>query len=286
MKEQDTNPRSQTAGRPTLSGRWLVLLTLSLFLVVPVVAFLAWQMTQGTPQRIKLNYDQRATWFMQPVTPRPLKYNTFVAGETGKQYKKTDLQIDPEVEQVLQRCVRLAQSKDFRDEKVRDDLTPLAEQPDYGFYPAYLLASWYAIHTQPEEYDRWMRVAFDRAGGALVQQFIDEAQQPVAGYILPPIAIGYDRVVKGQRDATLVLVYPYPISETNGYVYLPTFRSIYRLTDPALPIGADPGLHPIRLTLLPQPAEGREPNWFAVPDGAVGLFGKVVLTPAEIQSSQ
>ena len=54
-------------------------------------------------------------------------------------------------------------------------------------------------------------------------------------------------------------------------------RSIYRLTDPDAPLGVDPGVHPTRLTLLPQPATGREPNWFAVPDGAVGRFEDAVV---------
>ena len=271
----------QPPARPGLSGRWMVLITLSLFLVVPAVTFLAWQLSQGEPTRLKLDYDQRAQWFMQPVTPRPLTYDMFVASEAKKKYKRTALALDPEVEQSLHRCVLLAKSDDFfESDGARDTLLALAKQPDNGFYPAYLLAEWYRVNNEPAEHDRWVRAAFDRAGGALAQRLVDEDGQPVAGYTLPPVAIGYDRVINGERDATLVLVYPAPTSEANGFVYLPTFRSIYRLTDPDQPIGVDPGKHPIKLTLLPQEPTGPVPNWFAVPDGAVGRFEDAVIKDA------
>ena len=60
-------------------------------------------------------------------------------------------------------------------------------------------------------------------------------------------------------------------------MYLPVYRSVYRLTDPALPIGINPGLHPTLLTLLPQESNGTDPNWFAVPDGAVGRLSDGVV---------
>ena len=63
----------------------------------------------------------------------------------------------------------------------------------------------------------------------------------------------------------------------NGNVYLPTYRSVYRFTDPALPLGVDPGLHPTLLTLLPQQSKGTDPNWFSVPDGAVGRLDDAVV---------
>ena len=49
-----------------------------------------------------------------------------------------------------------------------------------------------------------------------------------------------------------MLVYPRPTSDAQGQITLPTFESLYRLTDPALPPGVEPPLHPRALTLLPQ----------------------------------
>lgn len=254
-----------------ISGKIVVFATLSLFFIIPVMTYFIWSMTQGEAPRVKLDYEKRAEWFIQYVKPRPLTYNTFVAAETGKTYKKTDLYMAPEVEQVILRCVKLAQQTNFfEDETVPDTLLPLAEDQTLGFYPAYLLASYYEVNGNAQEQARWQNMAYDRAGGAIVQRLVDEAGQPVAGYRTPPVAIGYDRVIEGERNANLVLVYPAPISEADGFVYLPTYRSVYRLTDAGLPPGVDPGIHPILLTFLPQPAKGEQPNWFAVPDGAVG----------------
>jgi len=277
VNETDSQPAEHQ--HATLSGRWLVAFTLSLFLLVPTITYFSFKATQGTPQRVSLDYDQRAQWFMQPVRSRPLKYDKFVAGETGKQYKKTDLTIDPDIERVLQQCAMLAQSPEFFNKtETRDTLLKFAQDQANGFYPPYLLASWYLDNRDTAEHERWMRTAFDRADTAITQRLVDEKDQPVAGYELPPVAIGYDRVTKGKLNATLVLIYPKPTSDTTGFVYLPTYRSVYRLTDPALPLGVDPGVHPTRLTLLPQPNGGSDPNWFSVPDGAVGRLDDAVVT--------
>ena len=277
MNDPDIQPAEHQ--HATLSGRWLVVLTLSLFLLVPTITYFSWKATQGTPQRAELDYDQRDQWFMQPVKPRPLKYSKFVAAETGKQYKKTDLIIDPDVEAVLQQCAAMAQSPEFfRSTEARDTLINRAQDEANGFYPPYLLASWHLDNGDATEHDRWMRIAFDRAETAIVQKLVDEKGQPVANFELPPVAIGYDRVVDGKLNATLVLIYPRPTSQDNGFAYLPTYRSVYRLTDPTLPLGVDPGLHPTQLTLLPQPNGGSDPNWFSMPDGAVGRLNNAVIT--------
>ncbi|MGB1124440.1 MAG: hypothetical protein ACPG4Q_04465 [Phycisphaeraceae bacterium] len=262
----------------TLSGRWLVVLTLSLFLLVPTITYFSYKATQGTPQRAQLDYDQRERWFMQDVKSRPLKYSKFVAAETGKQYKKTDLTIDPDVEAVLQQCAAMAKSTEFfSSDETKERLLAFAEDEDNGFYPPYLLAAWHLGRGHAEAYGHWMGIAFKRADTAIVQKMVDTQGNPVADYRLPPVAIGYDRVTDGKLDATLVLIYPRPTSQANGDVYLPVYRSVYRLTDPALPIGINPGLHPTLLTLLPQESNGTDPNWFAVPDGAVGRLSDGVV---------
>jgi hypothetical protein len=280
------NPQPQPEHRhATLSGRWLVALTMSLFLLVPTITYFSYHATQGTPQRAELDYDHRERWFMQPVKSRPLKYSKFVAAETGKQYKRTDLQIDPDVEAMLQRCAAMAKSPDFfSSDATREVLNELSQDEANGFYPPYLLAAWHLERGDREAHDRWMRVAFQRADTAIAQKLVDAKGEAVAGFALPSVAIGYDRVIEGKLDATLVLIYPRPTSEANGFVYLPVFRSAYRLADATLPLGVDPGLHPTKLTLLPQESNGTDPNWFAVPDGAVGRLEDA--TPDALELSQ
>lgn len=279
MQGDASNPNQPAYERAGgIPGRYIVFATLSLFIVIPVMTYFVYSMTQAEIPKTELNYAERESWFMMQVKSRPLKYSKFVAAETGKQYKKTDLNIEPDVEQVLQRCARLAQSPDFFDDaEIRDELIALAGNEANGFYPAYLLASWYLANDDADEHERWMRIAFDRADTAIAQRMVDDKGEPAADYELPPVAIGYDRVIDGKLDATLVLIYPRPTSEANGFIYLPVYRSVYRLTDPALPLGIDPGVHPTGLTLLPQISNGTDPNWFAVPDGAVGKLDNAVV---------
>lgn len=277
-RETDTN-----AQRPGgMRGRYAVLITLSLFVLVPAVSVGIGLSLAGGIHTVDLDYDKRATWFVQPVKPRPLKYSKFVAAETGKQYKRTDLAITPQVEAILRRCVTLAQAEDFaKDTETRDKLAELAEDEANGFYPAYLLGAWHGLNDDTAERDRWLRVTFARAQGAICQKLVDVNGKPVAGYAIDPVAIGYDRVEKGVLNATLFLVYPGIVTDERGIAYLPTYRSVYRLTDPKLPIGADPGLHPTKLTLLPQRLNGTEPFWFSVPDGAVGKLPDAVVESTE-----
>ncbi|MGB0767803.1 MAG: hypothetical protein ACPGYV_08840 [Phycisphaeraceae bacterium] len=278
----DKKPR-QTSHEPTrrsgaVRGRYVVFATLSLFFVIPVMTYFVWSMTKATPPRTDLDYDERASWFTMDVKSRPLRYSKFVAAETGKEYKKTDLTIDPDVEQVLHRCASLVQDAAFfENAEAAQTLERFADNRANGFYPAYLLAAWHRENGDDASAERYMRIAFDRADTAIVQRLVDAKGNPVAGLALPPVAIGYDRVIDGKLDATLVLIYPRPTSEANGFIYLPVYRSAYRLADAALPLGVDPGLHPTRLTLLPQPSNGTDPNWFAVPDGAVGRLRDAVV---------
>lgn len=261
-----------------IRGRYAVLATFLIFVLVPALSVGIGLMLTGGIATVDLQYSQRANWFVQPVKPRPLRYNTFVAAETGKEYKKTDLTIDPAVERVLIRCATLAQADDFADNPdTRAVLETYAQDPANGFYPAYLLAAWHKLNGNTTEHETWIQFAFDLASGALIQRMTDAQGNPVAGFDLPPVAIGYDRVIDGRRNASLVLIYPGLTSDNQGMVYVPTYRSVYRFTDADLPLGVDPGLHPRGLSFLPQPLDGRDPNWFAVPDGAVGQLPDAVI---------
>lgn len=274
-----------TPERPgSVRGIWLVAATLSLFIIVPTATIIAWKLTGGGgAEQTTLIWADRHDWFMQNARPRPLEYDKFVQGETGKRYRKTNLVLSPDVEQMLQRLTTLARSDTFfESEAMRADLVSYAADYPDQWYPLYLLASWLKVNGDDAGYERSMAEAFDRADGAIVQRIVDLEGEPVVGYRLPAVAVGYDRVVDGKRNATLALVYPAPVSDDQGYVFLPAFWTIYRLTDPLAPPGVEPPTHPKQLTLLPQPMDGSVPNWFSVPPPGVAQLpdGFVEVQPA------
>src|SRR5690606_31845457 len=103
---------------------------------------------------------------------------------------------------------------------VRDTLEADTANYPEQWYPPYLLATWLRVNGDRAGYDRYMQETFARTGAAIVQRLVDEQGDPAAGYRLPPVAVGFDRVIKGKRNATLALVYPAPFADSRGVVYL------------------------------------------------------------------
>ena len=276
--------KAQDDERPgRVNGNWFIGITLSLFIVVPAVVIGVTWLTGPPPQRPPLVYAERETWQPQEVRARQLEYNMFVAAETGRRYRKANFPLELDDEAMLHRAVQLVQRDDFfQSESASVKLTAWAEQYPAQFYPAYLLAEWMRVNGRAQEATQWRDTAFRRASGALLQQLTGEDGAPAAGHTLAPVAIAYDRVIDQRLDATLMLVYPRPTADAQGRVYLPTFESVYRLTDPTLPPGAASATYPPALTLLPQTPTRQTPHWFSAPHRVGRLPNAVVQThPAE-----
>ncbi|MFI4859219.1 MAG: hypothetical protein ACIAXF_00920 [Phycisphaerales bacterium JB063] len=249
-----------------VNGLWFIIITLSLFVLVPGIVVGVLQFIPKAPPPEPLDYDQRASWPAQELRSRSLEYDMFVAAETGRRYRKANFPLSDTDEAMLQQAVWLVQQDDFFTNPAHSEtLRAWADEHDTQFYPAYLLAEWLRVDGQTQAAEPWRRLAFERATGAIVQHLARPDGTPAAGHTLPPVAIAYDRVIDGELNATLRLIYPAPTADEEGNIYLPTFQSVYRLTDPALPQGAQTGSYPLNLTLLPQTGTRQTPNWFSAP---------------------
>lgn len=255
---------------------------LSLFIIVPIVVFIIWNIT-GIPGELPpMDYADRHAWHAVELRPRELEYDMLVAAETGKQYRKANFPITPTEEAMLHRCVAMVQRDLFFEDAANlDTLKKLTDEYPDQFYPPFLIARWLEKNGNLDEGEHWRQVAFSRATGAIVQRLVDAEGNVVPHHSLPSVAIGYDRIIDGKRNATLMLIYPFPTSDERGQITLPTFESIYRLTDPALPPGVDPPLHTRALTLLPQAPLLEKPNWFSSPYRVGRLADGVVEPEAE-----
>jgi len=259
-----TTPKHDRPGG--VSGLWFIGITLSLFIIVPTIVITVSKLASKPKERPPLVYAERSDWQPQELRPRELAYDMFVAAETGRQYRKANFPLDDADEAMLHQAVHLVQQDGFfTDDTALPKLTAWADDHPTQFYPAYLAAEWLRVNGRADEAAAWRDTAFRRASGAILQQLQHEDGQPAAGITIPPVAIAYDRVIDGQLNTTLLLVYPAPTADALGRVYLPTFESIYRLTDPTLPPGAETGSYPRELTLLPQDRFRQTPNWFSAP---------------------
>ncbi len=280
MTDADPQPEPGRDRPGGINGLWFIAITLSLFIIVPAVVIGTSKLASRPQERPPLVYAERDTWQPQELRPRELAYDMFVAAETGRQYRRANFPLDAGDEAMLLNAVRLAQTPDFfESEAVPGRLADWAAQHPAQFYPAYLLGEWYRVNGDAQQAQTWRDTAFRRASGAIVQALNRPDGTPAAGHTLPPVAIAYDRVIDGQLNTTLMLVYPAPTADEHGRVYLPTFESIYRLTDPALPPGADSAVYPRDLTLLPQSLTRQTPNWFSAPH-RVGELPAATIEPA------
>lgn len=153
------------------------------------------------------------------------------------------------IEEAIRQCAALARLADphlrssehagpamdvpFTDPSVRERIEAIAaEQPDL-FYAHYLLGTWYRVNGDAARADELYEKAFALAPAAIKLCFVDPGDQGVGDLKVGAMEITFDRVIDGELDQTLKLVYPHLVTDAAGYVYLPTFHSVYRFT--ALP---------------------------------------------------
>ena len=225
---------------PTLGGRWVVLLTLSLFLLVPalvVAIHLAITAGDQAAPEAPLVWSQRETWPRNQFTVfKSLERGQMSSARTNRvHYEKLGLQISPEHYLAVQQAAELARrpAEAFDADDTRVALEDLIDQTPGQFYPHYLLGIWHQRHGQTREADAAFERAFGLAPAALIRHHVDARGGTAAYRPAPEIRLIVDRVVDDHRDPSLVLVYPHLRTDDQGFVYLPVFKAILRHADAA-----------------------------------------------------
>ncbi|MEM8781573.1 MAG: hypothetical protein AAGE65_01845 [Planctomycetota bacterium] len=249
-------PSTSTPDRPaTIAGPWAVAATLSLFVVVPAVVFVAWQVMEADfadVEREPLVWSQRTTWRAYDVKAKPLEHGVMSQARTGKTYKDYGFAPTEDLVASIARCRALAESgAAFFTGDTHEALIAEWESVEGHFYAAGLLALWYADAVAAtgdalgaEAAEEWWTRAFAAAPAALVQSVQGTGGAPAAGQNVGTIAIAFDTVdpEADAIDTELVLVFPGVRTDANGGWYLPIFKTIFRVIDPALgpPVPNDP----------------------------------------------
>ncbi len=247
---------ASSSDRPaTIAGPWAVVATLSLFVIVPAVVFVSWKVMEADfadVQRGPLVWDERATWDAFDVKPKPLEHGVMSQARTGKTYKDYGFHPSEELVASIARCRDLVERGDgFYEGDTRDALLEEWHGVTGQFYAGALLALWYE-HALAESGDEmgaraaleWWTLALQAAPAALVQPAIDLSGVATAHLNVGTVAIAFDTVDKEHDalDSELVLVFPNVRTDANGVWYLPIFKTIFRVIDPALgpPVPNDP----------------------------------------------
>ncbi|MEM1098029.1 MAG: hypothetical protein AAGH92_04500 [Planctomycetota bacterium] len=223
--------------------------TLSLFLVVPVVVFVAWQLIEADFADVEtppLVWSERATWAAYDVKPKPLEHGVMSKARTGKTYKDYGFRPDQALLESIARCRAIAESEAFSDAESFDKLIDEVRIDVGNFYAAALIALWFDCQGpgKASEASLWWERAIEMAPAALVQPVSDREGDALPGFDVGKVAFAFD-TVEPEMDVLstqLVLTFPGVRTGADGVWYLPIFKTIFRVIDPALgpPVPNDP----------------------------------------------
>ncbi|MEO1235720.1 MAG: hypothetical protein AAFX76_02910 [Planctomycetota bacterium] len=237
-------PPPTAAERPglTVRGPWVVAATLSLFVVVPVVAVTIMFFADdpvvaddSAQQPAGLVWAERDAWPRTFYTTfKSLERGPMSSARTNKTYnEKLSPVLDPAEQLAVVRCTELALNPPdvFLGVPTRAALeAEIEDRPDL-FYAHYLLATWHAAHGDPHAAEPHFAAAFRHAPAALIQRHATPAGTDAAGVELPPYALAVDRIIDDRLDRSTVLVYPFVRTDAQGMAYLPVYKAILRHAD-------------------------------------------------------
>ena len=247
-----TTPTRKQRPAPRIKGPWAVAATLSLFLIVPTVTYALWAWVSpgfaesnddATAAAGTLDFASRGTWPRNQFTTfKSLERGPMSAARTNQTYRDFGFHVAPGTQHALNRAAALAGDEaSFTEGATREALETLAEQHPDLFYPRFLLGTWHRLQGDAAEAERHFTEAFDRAPAALVRRYTaGGSSQPAADAPVPTLAVGVDQVIDDELDRSVVLVYPFLQTDADGFVYLPVYKTILRLADPAAPSGFTP----------------------------------------------
>ena len=148
-------------------------------------------------------------------------------------------------EEDVKRCIELAQQSrhsksgvnQFTLPEVREELEAiLIRRPDH-FYVEYLLGTWHRMNDDQLQADRYMIRAYRHAPVVIVQRYEDSEEQPIQGARISSFALECNRVQKGYLDPSLELRYFNLVSDSEGCIYLPAFKTVFRRNNMSYPGG-------------------------------------------------
>ena len=255
--------------RPNLaSGKLLLIATLSLFIIVPALlaVIVPWvkRDLEQTPQT--LHWSDREQWEPLPVSPKNLERGMMSAARTDEKYEDFGFHVPAEAELELMELSRLAHGgegfPEFTSEQARERIEQGRQTLDdrYDFYPEFLLAKWHELDGDDEQAARLYEQSFAHAEAALLRTYVGPDGEVVEGYDAGEIILGFDQVENDKINTNLRLTYPHLVTDELGRVYLPVFKTIYRIE---------------RRDDLPQPPPVRR-DWFVMP-GQLGELQRVTV---------
>lgn len=224
--------------RPNLtSGKLLLVVTLSLFVIVPacLALIVPWVQKDLEHAPTPLHWSDRDRWQPLPVTGKDLERGMMSSARTDEKYRDLGFHVPPEAELELMKLSRLAfgdaEMPDFESEAARERIESGLQALDarHDFYPAFLLAKWHELRGHDDRAARLYEQAFAHAEAVLMRRYLYRDGEPAAGHDAGRIVLGFDQVENDRINTNLRLTYPRLETDERGRVYLPVYKTIYRI---------------------------------------------------------
>lgn len=162
-------------------------------------------------------------------------------------WKNLPFSITEEEEAAVKRCAHLSNlagsfvngvSK-FESPEVIEELEAILEKHPKLFYAHYLASSWYRVHNQTDKAMVYHEMAMDNAPRVLICRYVDTSGNPIAGATIQNFKIECNRVKDRYLDPSLNLLYRNLVTDQEGCIYLPTYKTVMRTTMVSHPRGWD-----------------------------------------------
>ncbi|MFA9476896.1 hypothetical protein ACERK3_01185 [Phycisphaerales bacterium AB-hyl4] len=228
-------------GRP-VKGVWVLLALFGgALLLVPLAtwATLRW-VESGLIETPRLNWNDRERWRNTPVRWTTVERQGLAVSANRGPWRELDFNLSSHEEAVLRQCIVLARMAEddleaFTQPGMGSMLQQLARQAPQSFYPSYLLGTWHRLRGESEPANAAYRASFERAHGVVKQRYVTTDNQPLAGQVVGTFELSHARSDGQRLDDTLVLVYPALETDRRGFVYLPVYDTLYRISRPPQP---------------------------------------------------
>ena len=175
-----------------------------------------------------------------PVTKTTLK--SWTGG-----WRNLPFDLEPEEEATVRECHEISQRMrsrhngvvEFTKTESRDDLEAILKKHADCFYAKHLLGTWHRLNGDDVLATQLINESLQLAPIVLSRRYATGDGKPVAGLDVGIIAIECNRVQQRSLDPSLELQFLAMVTDTDGFINIPVYDTVYRLNSWSHPKGYD-----------------------------------------------
>ena len=185
-------------------------------------------------------------------------------------WRNLPFDLEPEEEAAVRDCVEISQRMrsrhngvvEFTKVESRDDLDAILKKHPECFYAKHLLGTWHRINGDQQRATELINESLQQAPVVLSRRYATGDGKPVGKIDVGTIVIECNRVQNGSLDPSLRLAFVAMVTDADGFINVPVYDTVYRLSSWSHPKGYD--------------AEAKSMGWFKS-KVKVGVLPEVML---------